>query len=541
MSKNPLVWKFGLILAVVGAALFFGFPLEKRINLGLDLRGGAHILMQVRTESAIEYQLDLVQDYIGNGLKDKGLTYQSVLPVGEASIELRGTDAARSSEVRAALAEIVEGWDIESLGDGGWRATMPPDQRTYHERAAVSVTLDTMRRRTDALGVAENLIQEQGVRGDRILVQLPGVEDPERVKDLIEKPGKLMWKAVTYPPSVQDTAGWVPPETETGLLALFGGRLPEDTEAVVQRFRSDLDDRTALLYWPLKRVSVISGSDLKTAFRSSGEWGDPVVSFQLTPDAGRRFEAATRENVGRKMAIVIDDEVISAPVIRSTIRDSGMIEGGFTIASAEDLALKLKSGAFPVEVEIIEERTVGPSLGRDSIRRGLWAGIAGLAAVLLFMAGYYRLAGVNAAIVLGLNVVIVFGVLGALPFLFSGANLRATLTLPGIAGLILTVGMAVDANVLIFERIREELRLGKTVRSAVDQGFSRALTTIVDCNLTTVFAALFLGMYGTGPVRGFAVTLIIGLAVSMFTSVFVSRQLFELLLSRRRSVETLSI
>jgi preprotein translocase subunit SecD len=248
------------------------------------------------------------------------------------------------------------------------------------------------------------------------------------------------------------------------------------------------------------------------------------------------------------MAIVLGTKnrkmVISAPVIQGKIRDQGIIQGGFSVTDAEDLALKLRSGAIPAEVSIIEERTVGPSLGQDSIRSGLIAGVTGFVGVLLFMVVYYKMSGVNAVVALALNVILVFGTLGALPFLISGGgatNLRATLTLPGIAGLILTVGMAVDANVLIFERIREELRAGKTVRTAIDQGFSKAFSTILDCNVTTVVAALFLGLYGTGPVRGFAVTLVIGLAASMFTAVFVSRQLFELVLLRSKNVESLSI
>jgi preprotein translocase subunit SecD len=542
MSKNPLLGKLILIAVIVAGAFAFGFPPKERINLGLDLRGGAHILMQVLTETALEYQLGLTQNWLGNGLKEKELAYDSILSTGAATLEIRGTDTARNAEVREVLDAVVSSWDITSLGGGNWRVTMPADQRAYHEQAAIDITLDTMRNRIDALGVAEPLIQKQGIRGDRILLQLPGVEDPERIKKTVAEPAMLEWKAVSYPPSVRNPSDWFPPDSYEGLLAQFGGVLPADTEVIEQVVRSEVDDSVMTLYWPLKQVSAVSGSDLQSAFRSAGEWGDPAVTFQLTQDAGKRFEVATRENLGRKMAIVLDNLVISAPVIRATIRDSGIIEGGFTITSAEDLALQLKSGAFPTEVEIIEERTVGPSLGMDSIRRGLWAGIAGFVGVLLFMVAYYRLSGVNAVVALGLNVVLVFGALGALPFLFSGVtNLRATLTLPGIAGLILTVGMAVDANVLIFERIREELRLGKTVRSAVDQGFGKAFMTILDCNVTTVIAAIFLGLYGTGPVRGFAVTLVIGLIASMFTAVFVSRQIFEIVLLRKQRVESLSI
>ena len=286
------------------------------------------------------------------------------------------------------------------------------------------------------------------------------------------------------------------------------------------------------VWWPLKRVSVVAGTDLRGATRSADQLGRAQVNFELTQEAGKRFYAATQENLGKKMAIVLDGKVLSAPVIEDAIRDQGRIRGAYSIEEAEDFARQLRSGAITTDVEIIEEVTVGPSLGRDSIRAGLIAGLGSFAGVLLFMVIYYRLSGVNAVVALALNILLVMGVIG-----YFGA----TLTLPGIAGLILTVGMAVDSNVLIFERIREELAIGKTVRSAVDQGFGRAFMTILDCNVTTLVAAFFLFSYGTGPVQGFAVTLITGLAASMFTAVFVSRQLFELVLGRRGRVESLSI
>ena len=420
---------------------------------------------------------------------------------------------------------------------------MPSSYRAQVELEAVDTTLATIRKRIDSLGVSDPTIQKSGIDGKRILVQLPGVEDPTRVKDLLKNPAMLEWKEVSYPPGA-DPTNWGPPADQAAVIALFGGELPADTELFVQKI-DQADGTVVEVWWPLKRVSVVAGRDLRDARRSQDEWGDPAVSFELTQDAGKRFEVATRENLGRRMAIVLGDannkEVLSAPTIQGTIRDVGIIQGGFTIQSADDLSIKLRSGAIPTEVTILEERTVGPSLGRDSIRSGLAAGLAGFLGVMLFMLLYYRLSGVNAVIALALNVLLVFGALGALPFMFSAAGIRATLTLPGIAGLILVIGMAVDSNVLIFERIREELRIGKTVRSAVDQGFGKAFTTILDCNVTTVIAAVFLSVYGTGPVRGFAVTLIIGLIASMFTAVFVSRQLFELVLLRIRPDQSLSI
>lgn len=545
MSKNPILGKFLLILAIVVAAVFASYPPEDRINLGLDLRGGAHILMQVDTEAAVGYQLDQTQTNLGQRLDENDLSYASITHDGSTTLSVDGTDATRTAEVRTAIDEVVgNDWTISDQGGGNWSLSISPELRSYYKTSSVDMTLETIRNRVDGLGVSEPLVQKQGLEGDRILIQLPGVEDPERVKDVLEDPALLEWKEVTYPPSVSDPRSWVPPTTREAVIAQFG-TLPADTELFPETIVGT-DGQEITIYWPLKRVSTVRGNDLRNAFRSADEWGEPAVSFELTQDAGRRFETATRKNLGRKMAIVLGGtekkEVLSAPVINGVIRDQGIINGGFSVTQAEDLALKLRSGAIPTKVRIIEERTVGPSLGRDSIRSGLIAGSAGFAGVLLFMVVYYRLSGVNAVVALALNVLLVFGALGALPFLFSGvSNLRATLTLPGIAGLILTVGMAVDANVLIFERIREELRLGKTVRSAVDQGFGKAFMTIIDCNVTTVVAAVFLGMYGTGPVRGFAVTLVIGLAASMFTAVFVSRQLFELVLSRKSRVDTLSI
>ena len=372
------------------------------------------------------------------------------------------------------------------------------------------------------------------------------MQDLGRAKKMFVEPARLDWKAVSYPPNSGDPGTWLPPISREAAIALFGGRLPDDTELFPEPL-SQRDGEPAQRWWPLKRVSTVFGNDLKSSYPDLDQWNEPAVSFELTQDAGKRFGAATRANLGRKMAIVLAvrvggeviSEVISAPVINGVIHDRGIISGGFTPQEAEDLALKLRSGAFPADVRIIEERTVGPSLGRDSIRAGLISGGAGFLGVMLFMLVYYRLSGVNAVVALALNMLLIFGTLGAVPFLFSGA--QATLTLPGIAGLILTVGMAVDSNVLIFERIREELRLGKTVRSAVEQGFSRALMTILDCNVTTLVAAFFLFSYGTGPVKGFAVTLTIGLLASLFTAVFVSRQLFELVLTVKGRAESLSI
>jgi preprotein translocase subunit SecD len=543
MSKNPLLWKLALILVVVAGALYFSYPPEEKVNLGLDLQGGAHILMQVDPESAVEHEISLAENRVAAELKERGIAYASIVPAGPAAVEIRGTDPGRRADVREVLDQNVGGWDVQDQGSGTWRFSMPPNLRGAIQTSAITSAVKIIRNRIDSMGVSEPTVQQQGIAQDRILIQLPGVEDPTRVKDILQTQAVLEWKAMTYPPQFAANrcqSNWSPPfpGTQQDVIAALGGQLPPDTELYAESVVLP-DGTTGERWWPLKRISTVQGNDLRDANRSSNEWGDPVVAFELTQDAGRRFEAATRENQGCIMAIVLDNRVVSAPVIESVIRDRGIIRGGFDVAEAEDLALQLRSGAIPVDVDIIEERTVGPSLGRDSIRSGLTAGSAGFVGVMLFMLIYYRLSGVNAVVALALNVLLVFGALGALPVLFSGV--QATLTLPGIAGLILTVGMAVDSNVLIFERIREELRMGKTVRAAVDNGFGKALLTILDCNVTTLVAAFFLFSYGSGPVKGFAVTLTIGLLASMFTAIFVSRQLFELLLSRRERIDSLSI
>jgi preprotein translocase subunit SecD len=348
------------------------------------------------------------------------------------------------------------------------------------------------------------------------------VDDPARVKDLIRATALLEIKPVV-----------ASADSEEALLAPYGGKVPEDAMVVTGDARDMTDRVIGKRYYLLKKASVVTGRDLRSARRSQDQFGQPAVAFTLTLEGGKKFGAYTGAHVGEQMAIVLDNKVYSAPVIKSQITDSGIIEGSFTIQSAEDLALVLRAGALPASITYLEERTVGPSLGRDSVVRGVRSGLVGMALVMLFMLVYYRGAGINANVALLLNALLLLGAMAAF---------KATLTLPGIAGIILTVGMAVDANVLIFERIREELALGKTVRNAVDLGFSRALATIVDSNLTTLIAALFLFQFGTGPIKGFAVTLSLGIIISMFTAVFVSRTLFEVVLSRKRGREqTLSI
>jgi preprotein translocase subunit SecD len=351
-------------------------------------------------------------------------------------------------------------------------------------------------------------------------VQLPGVEDPERVKNLLRTSAILQWRLVQAGPA----------DTREALLAAMGGELPPNTEIL----QSVTETVNGVVYPPsfyvVDEIPIVEGRELKNARLSQDSMGLPAVGFSLDANATTKFANFTGANIGRLLAIVLDDRIQSAPSIESRISGDGIIRGSYSIEEAEDLALVLRAGALPASIQYLEDRSVGPSLGRESIRQGLLAAAVGMALVVVFMLVYYRGAGINAVVALALNLLIVMGVM---------ASLGATLTLPGIAGLILLIGMSVDANVLIFERIREELALGKTVRSAIDAGFAKAFSAILDANLTTLIAAVFLFQFGTGPVKGFAVTITIGIVASMFTALFVSRVLFSLWTVRRR--QSLSI
>jgi preprotein translocase subunit SecD len=525
-----MLWKGGFILATLAGALLFSLPPEEKIRLGLDLKGGVHLVMEVNTDDALKSETDLVEERLRSELKKRGITFAEVGREDLSTLLLGGTLAAERQALRALYDEQLPGWVAREEGEGAWRLTLEDAQETLVRETAVRQALETIRERVDSLGVSEPIIQRQGLTGGRILVQLPGLEDPSRVKDVMVEPAFLEWKLVSPPPG-QTAAAIRAFDTREAALSAFGGTLPADTDIFPQQ-TVGTDGRPLTLYWPLKKASPISGRDLSNARRGQGNLGSPVVDFFLTPEAGRRFAVLTRENKDQPLAILLDRKVISVPVIRAEIADKGMIEGNFTVQDAEDLALKLRSGALPASITILEERSVGPSLGTDSVFKGVKAALYGLGLVSLFMLIYYRLSGVNALLALALNMILTLGFM---------AYVKATLTLPGIAGLILTIGMAVDANVLIFERIREELRVGKTVRAAVDAGFRKAFSAILDSNVTTIIAALFLFTFGTGPIKGFAVTLSFGLIASMFTAIFVSRYLYELMLQRRPGLQGLSI
>ncbi len=520
--EKKLIWRIVLIIGVLAMTAWSLYPPGEKINFGLDLSGGIHLVLQVQTDDAIKAELDDASQRFVTLASEESITLGLVEVQPE---EKEFNVVIPEGADRAVLEEIADGnfFDYNvSTGTNSWTFAFKANIEKMIRDQAVRKGLETINNRVDQFGVAEPRIQRQGIDSDRILIQLPGVDDPERVKEIISSTAFLEFKEVVQGPA---------PDRQS-LIAASGGSIPADAMVVSGDQTGFEGQVTGKNYYLVKKAAAISGRELRTARRSQDEFGTANVRFDLVPSAADKFGVFTETHIGSAMAIVLDGNVMSAPVIRARITDSGVIEGNFSVEEAEDLALILRAGALPARITYLEERTVGPSLGHDSIVRGVRAGLSGMILVMLFMMVYYRMSGLNAVVALLANLVILMGAM---------AYFGATLTLPGIAGMILTVGMAVDANVLIFERIREELKVGKTVRSAIDTGFSRAFGTILDANLTTMIAALFLFQFGTGPVKGFAVTLSIGILASVFTAVFVSRTIYMLVLQGKERVQTLSV
>ncbi len=511
MNKN-LRWKVIVIIAVmlVFACGIFGFPWEwkgksplssmtDRIHLGLDLKGGTHLILQVQVNDAVKADAERAMERLKDELRTRKINYADISQPDAINnpdrVVIKGVPPDATSDLRSLINDRLPEYDATSGAENSWVLNMKQQQLTELKNRAVAQAIETIRNRVDKLGVSEPIIQEHGLGDYQILVQLPGVDDPARVKEIMQSTAMLEIRQ-----------------------AMNNGATYKDEQAALAAANGVLPDNSVLMHG--KNIGA------------SGEDAVYVINFFLTAEGGRRFANFTGQHVGDYLAVVLDNKVMEVAVIKSEIGDSGVIEGRFTDQQAKDLALILNSGALPAGIKYLEERTVGPSLGADSIRSGVRAAIIGMLAVLIFMLVYYHGAGVNADVALILNLIILLGFLG-----FSGA----TLTLPGIAGVILTVGMGVDSNVLIFERIREELRNGKTPPSAVDQGFAHAWITIVDTHVTTIVSAFILFIFGTGPVRGFAVTLIFGLLANLFTAVFVSRVIFDYILSRKQRGEALSI
>ncbi len=539
MNKNLLA-KTVLIIVVLIAFLFgiFGIPgslsgkgllaaLQSRIHLGLDLKGGTHLILQVQVNDAINADSDRAIERLKDALKSANIAYAEISKPDPQNhpelIQIKGVPPESSSELRRIVSEKLPDYDLTSGVENSWTLAMKPSVANDTRKKAVQQAIETIRNRIDQLGVSEPVIQEHGLGDYQILVQLPGVDDPARVKEIMQSTAML---------EIRQAVGGPFPSEQAAMQA-NGGVLPPDTVLMKgSALHPQEGQENSEVYWLISRSSAVSGNDLRTADAGHDENGRPDVNFSLTGDGGRRFAAFTGAHVNDKLAVVLDNRVKSVATIQEQIHDQGRITGSFSPQETQDLALTLRSGALPAGIKYLQEVTVGPSLGADSIRQGVRAAIIGMVAVMVFMLFYYRAAGINADLGLFLNLVILLGFLG-----FTGA----TLTLPGIAGVILTVGMGVDSNVLILERIREELRHGKTPPSAVDQGFAHAWTTILDTHVTTIVSAIILFLFGTGPVRGFAVTLSFGLAANLFTSVFVSRVIFESILNRHQRGEALSI
>ena len=512
-------WKKAIVLLLVATGMLYAAPnLFSRgddsggtafmpgqaINLGLDLKGGSHLLLQADLSAVVAERMVSVSENLRLTLRAEKIRFRSLKANADSvgfALRSNETDDVANAQIDGILADLGRDFDVVRTGQA---FTIRFNEAGLQNLAnqTVEQAIEIIRRRLDPDGTKEPVIQRQGK--DRILVQLPGVDDPERIKRLIGRTARLTFQLVDMRTTAQEArnSGRVPP----------GSVLLESAEEGGQEYIVE------------KRV-MVSGELLENASAGFDQNSRPAVNFQLNAEGARRFGRVTGENIGRPFAIVLDGKVVSAPVIQSQIFGSGQITGNFDVAETNELALILRAGALPAPLIILEERSVGPGLGADSIAAGQIAAMVGLALVIIYMVLSYGLFGVFADIALMVNIVLILGALSAL---------QATLTLPGIAGIVLTMGMAVDANVLVFERIREELRGGRRVAQAIEAGYSRALSTIIDSNLTTLFAALFLFVFGSGPIKGFAVTLSLGIATSMFTALMVTRLLIVVWVNAKR-------
>jgi preprotein translocase subunit SecD len=506
---------------------------EKNIRLGLDLKGGSHIVLQIQVQDAFKVDADMAIESLKEALTNAKIGYASIDHNDPGSLEaadsieinLRGLRTGTPNELNQVVNQLFAGrWILSSSGIADYKLNISKEAALQLRQETLTQSMSTMERKINGLGVAETSIQQRGGRDGaaEILIQLPGVDDPARVKGILQTAALLeLCEVMDGPFSSSEEA-----------LGRYGGVLPFDAKIVRGTLRA-ADGIASENWWVLRRSPIITGRDLRDARAQSGEMpGHWETSFMLRRDAAQRFERFTEANINNRLAIVLDNMVLSAPRIESRISDQGRITGAATREEALDLAVNLRAGSLPASAKLIEERTVGPSLGADSIRQGITAGIVGLALVVASMLLYYRGAGLNAVMALLLNTIITIAAL---------SYFESTWTLPGIAGLVLSIGMAVDSNVLIFERVKEEMRGGKRVPAAISAGFDRALLTIIDTHVTTVVASAFLFVFGTGPVRGFAVTLVIGLLANLFTALFVSRAIFDVHIWRRPKLESISI
>ncbi|HWE49058.1 MAG TPA: protein translocase subunit SecD [Bryobacteraceae bacterium] len=542
MQRN-LMFKTGVIVVTILACIFgiIGFPgsvkqleanVQRRIHLGLDLSGGSYLVLQVQVQDAAKTTADQTIEAIKDAARTANISIDALdrndpkdlAATNTIQIDLKGVDQTKTSAFRSLIADRFPDWTLTPVSATDYKMNMKPSALVELRRNTVEQEVQTIEHRVNALGLTEPTVQEHGApeTASEILVELPGVDDPAHVRDIIGTIAQL--KIV----EVKNEGPW---RSKEEAMASKGGILPINTE--VLDWPAGAGNASGSWYL-VTRSAVITGQDMRSARAgtdtdSPGRW---ETSFSLSQDGARRFEKFTQANIGNRLGVVLDGQIRSVATIQSAISDQGRINGLSSEQEAQDLALVLKTGALPAGVRYEQERTIGPSLGLDSIHEGIYAAIAGLIAVILVMLIYYKRAGINAVLALLLNTILLLAAL---------AYFGATLTLPGIAGVILTIGMAVDANVLIFERIREELRTGKSIPAAVDAGFGKAWWTIVDTHVTTIVSCLFLFLFGTGPVKGFAVTLVIGLLANVFTAVFVSKVIFDWELSGTTQAKELSI
>ncbi len=544
---NPnLKWKAVFIVFVILASIYLliGYPtfptsiaqikdnFNRQIKLGLDLQGGTHLILQVQVQDAIAQETDQMVDRLNKQLRDKKIPFDEIRRVDDTHILVRNVDSTQSSAFRDFITQQYGNyWDASSAtGEpNGYLLTLRQSAIASISDATMTQSVETIGRRINALGLTEPTIQLHGRKDNEILIQLPGEGDPGRIRDVIQAGGQLELRLV-HPGG--------PFTSQAEALAPTSGILPPGAELMPGKndLRSTPGAVPATEIWYIvDRAPIVTGKDLRTAQETHSNPNNPgqwQVNFTLSQEAAKRFGPFTEQNIGHQLAIVLDHRIESAPNINGKIEDQGMIEGNFSQESAHDLALVLRAGALPASIKYLEQRTVGPSLGQDSIRHGVQASILSLVVVMLFMVFYYRLSGANAVLALILNLLLLLAALS----LFG-----ATLTLPGIAGVILTIGMGVDSNVLVFERVREELRNGKSAAASVDAGFDKAFLTIIDTHVTTVVSAFFLFWFGTGPIKGFAVTLTVGLIANVFTAIFVSKTIFQYHLSKMERQAELSI
>lgn len=520
MAKN-LRWKILVILAVIALSVFAFYPPQEKIKLGLDLKGGVQLVLRVVTDDALRLEVQTSADRLAEQLKTANIPVNSVNVAGPTSFTI-SIPPEQDAAFRAspALVELETNYDRSSGAGGTYTFSLRPNIAVQLREDTVNQALQTIERRVNELGVAEPVIARH-TAADQLLVMLPGVTDVNRAKEIIRSTAQLELKLVEQGPFSDEAAA----------RQAYANNPPPDIQILPGTIEGMPGQPASVGFYAVRRVPAVTGRDLRNARPTLDENNRPAVSFSLNQEGARKFGVFTQANIGRQLAIVLDNRIQSAPRIESQIFDEGRITGNFTNQESQDLSLKLRSGALPANMNYLEERTVGPSLGAESIRAGVTASIAGLVFVLIFMLFYYRLAGLNAVTSVVVNLVILLGVM---------SYLGATMTLPGIAGFILTIGIGVDSNVLIFERIKEELGTGKSVRAAVAAGFDRVFLTILDTHVASLIGAGILFNFGTGPIRGFATTLTFGLLANVFTAVFVSRTLFELILSRRQTA-TLSI